>query len=345
MGESDAIRLEEGPMTKPSELAMKRCSGPSRREFLQAGGLGCLGLSLPDLLKRASGASAGTTSARAKNCIIIFLLGGPPQHETWDPKPDAPSNIRGEFRPIASNVPGIHVGELMPRTSMHLDKICVLRGMVTGTNAHSGSGYEMLTGYPHPNKQADDLPISANDWPCMGAVVRRLAHEHPSAGGLPASVTVPLRIFNNNYVYWPGQNAGYLGRRCDPWFLDCQPQADDFQIAELSLPGEIPLLRMNERRSLLSQFDAQSRALHESPVAVRHDTYAQQALDLLSNGQARRAFDLRQESGKTRELYGKHRFNQSCLLAGQLAASRMRSASAIRPGIRIRATPIGCAPP
>src|ERR1700677_5014153 len=113
------------------QLPSLRCSGPSRREFLHVGGLSCLGLTLPAMLRQSHTAAASTPRrlGRAKNCIVIFLLGGPPQHETWDPKPNAPSNIRGEFRPIATNVPGIHVGELMPRTSRHLDKICVLRAM------------------------------------------------------------------------------------------------------------------------------------------------------------------------------------------------------------------------
>ncbi len=127
------------------------CDGLTRREWLRVGGLGALGLSLPALLaaRSAASASVGSSFGKAKSCIVLFHLGGPPQHETWDPKDDAPLEVRGELKSIASNVAGIRVSELMPRTAGLLDRICVLRTMSTGDNAHSSSGYWMLTGTPH----------------------------------------------------------------------------------------------------------------------------------------------------------------------------------------------------
>src|SRR5579871_154823 len=126
------------------------CDGLTRREWLRIGGLSALGLSLPDLLRgqTASAAPAGSSFGKAKSCIVLFYLGGPPQHETWDPKDDAPSGIRGDFKSIATNVPGLRVGELMPRTARQRDRVCVLRAMSTNDNAHSSSGYWMLTGVP-----------------------------------------------------------------------------------------------------------------------------------------------------------------------------------------------------
>ncbi|HBI43643.1 MAG TPA: DUF1501 domain-containing protein, partial [Planctomycetales bacterium] len=132
------------------------CDGMTRREWLRIGGLSAFGLSLPTLLNARA---AGATSGKAKACIVLFHLGGPPQHETWDPKPDAPSEIRGEFKPIATAVPGLQVGELMPRTARLMDKICILRGMSTDDNAHSSSGYWMLTGVPHqPTNSENSKP-------------------------------------------------------------------------------------------------------------------------------------------------------------------------------------------
>src|SRR5437868_174047 len=135
------------------DAGARLCDGVTRREWLRAGSLGVFGLSIPALLqtRQASAATAGVSPAfgKAKSCIVLFLMGGPPQHETWDPKPDAPLEVRGEFNPIATNVPGQRVGELMPRTARLADKVCALRAVSTNDNAHSSSGYWMLTGYPH----------------------------------------------------------------------------------------------------------------------------------------------------------------------------------------------------
>src|ERR1700756_633012 len=132
---------------------VRLCDGLTRREWLRAGGLGAFGLALPELFRARSarGATerAETAFGKAKSCIVLFLMGGPPQHETWDPKPDAPVEIRGDLRPISSALPGLQVGELMPKTARLVKQISVLRAVSTNDNAHSSSGYWMLTGYPH----------------------------------------------------------------------------------------------------------------------------------------------------------------------------------------------------
>src|SRR5438132_11230441 len=131
------------------------CDQITRREILRVGGLSALGLSLPQFLTGRRSVAAESITANsvpkgsAKSCIVLFLMGGPPQHSTWDPKPDAPAEVRGEFQPIPTSVPGLHVGELMPRLARLADKLCVLRAVSTDDNAHSSSGYYMMTGYPH----------------------------------------------------------------------------------------------------------------------------------------------------------------------------------------------------
>ena len=122
--------------------------------MLRAGGLGVAGLSLAQLLRgeksaRAATAVAAPSSGRARSCIVLFLMGGPPQHSTWDPKPNAPAEVRGEFAPIATTVPGMQIGELLPKTATLAEHLCLLRAMRTGDNAHSSSGYYMMTGVPH----------------------------------------------------------------------------------------------------------------------------------------------------------------------------------------------------
>src|SRR5437867_8953151 len=131
------------------------CDGLTRREWLRIGGVAAFGLSLPELMMARRAAAAETPPAsilqrgKAKACIVLFLMGGPPQHSTWDPKPDAPAEIRGLFKPIATSVPGIQMSELMPRLARLADKLCLLRAMATDDNAHPSSGYYMMTGYPH----------------------------------------------------------------------------------------------------------------------------------------------------------------------------------------------------
>ncbi|HEX7448982.1 MAG TPA: DUF1501 domain-containing protein, partial [Pirellulales bacterium] len=185
------------------------CDGITRREILRAGSLGLMGLGLPELMRARAAASAGGPP-KARSCIVLFLMGGPPQHSTWDPKPDAPPEVRGEFKHIATNVPGIDVGELMPLTARVADRVCVLRAMASGDNAHSSSGYYMLTGQPHQPMNAENAnPGPPNDFPSVAALVRHLRGD---AGGLPGAVRLPMRIFNTDGSVWPGQDAGFLGR-------------------------------------------------------------------------------------------------------------------------------------
>ena len=289
----------------------------SRREWLRVGGISAAGLSLPAFLQaQASLSKNENSSGKAKACIFLFLGGGPPQHETWDPKPDAPAEFRGDLKPIPTKIPGVQVGELMPLTARLVDRICILRAMSTNDNAHSASGYWVLTGHPHaPMNQESSNPGPPNDAPSLAAIVRHLRSE---PGRLPSSVILPEHIRNNPNVPWPGQFGGYLGRTADPWLLTCDPGLANFQVPELGLPGDVAPLRLDERRSLLKQVNGHLDRLALVPAINQNDTYQVQALDLLRSSKARQAFEIDNEPVALRDRYGRNKFGHSVLLARRL---------------------------
>jgi hypothetical protein len=296
----------------------KLCDGLTRREWLRIGGLGMVGL--PPLLKARQAQAAGGHSAairgRAKSCIIMCFLGGPPQHETWDPKPDAPAEIRGNLKPISSAVPGILVGELMPRTARVTHKIAVLRAMQTNDNAHSSSGYYMTTGVPHlPMGVENAKPGAPNNWPVVGAIVRKI---RGGAGRLPAAITLPEQVANDGNLTWPGQDGGFLGRSSDPWVLTCDPNAADFRIPGLSMPADLPPLRFDGRRSLLAQVNQHLDQVQREGLASGYAGLNRQAFDLLASSRARHAFEVAAEPPRVRDRYGRTKFGQSVLLARRL---------------------------
>jgi hypothetical protein len=296
------------------------CDGLTRREWLRVGGLGLFGLSLPALLqtRRASAAApvVRPSGGKAKACIVLFLAGGPPQHETWDPKPDADVKIRGEFKPIASSVPGLRVGELMPRIARLADRCCVLRAVSTNDHSHGSSYHWALTGIPHsPGNTEQVKPGAPNDWPGFPAVVR---HLRAGTGSLPAAITLPERMIGNDFTVMLGQDAGFLGRAADPWLLTCDPAAPGFDLPALGLPAEVPPLRFDERRSLLEQVNRHLDGVDRAGTSRLYAAQSQQAFDLLRSRQARLAFDLEREPPAVRDRYGRHKFGQSVLLARRL---------------------------
>ncbi len=305
------------------EKGVRLCDGLTRRDVLHVGGLGFLGLSLPELLRgRAAFAAEGAPGtprrgARAKSCILLFLMGGPPQHSTWDPKPDAPAEIRGLFKPIPTAVPGLQISELMPRLARQADKLCLLRAVATDDNAHSSSGYFMMTGYPHqPTNFENANPGPPNNWPTLGAYLQRLRHVPGAA--LPAAVRLPQRIFNTDGSVWPGQDAGLLGRNADPWLLRCEPASPDYRIPEFHLTADVPLARLQGRHDLLGRVNERFDALERAGVPSPFDGQTRQAFDLLRSERSRRAFDLSREPERVRERYGRGPFGQSVLLARRL---------------------------
>lgn len=306
---------------------VRLCDGLPRRECLRVGGLGSLGLSLPAMwsAREASAATVGAgvvhapSFGKAKSCIVLFLLGGPPQHETWDPKPDAPVEIRGDLKPIASATPGLDVGELMPQTAKLTDKICVLRATSSRDNAHSSSGYAMLTGMPHvPMNMEGAKPGAPNDRPCLGAIVQKL---RASNGALPGSVRIPEEIWNTGFKPWPGQDAGFLESTADPWLITCDPNKPDFSVPGVGLPKELAGARATEREALLASLNRGGAPVVKPHEAERWSKLTERAFDLIAARRGGEAFDLAREPDTMRDRYGRNRFGQSVLLARRLVES------------------------
>src|SRR5262249_43622564 len=224
----------------------------------------------------------GSTFGRAKNVIYLWLQGGPPQHETFDPKPDAPSEIRGPFKPIATNIPGIRFCELLPRTARYADKLAVLRSLATRDDNHDVSGYWLLTGYPYGPGSARQ--IKATDWPYFGSIVKMLK---PSQK-LPAltSVWIPDRMRLNDNVTPAGQTAGFLGRMWEPERFVGDPSAPNYHIEGLGLAGEMTRVRIDRRRDLLKQMDRLCEKVGRSEPGQAWDRLARNAFDLLTSGAA-----------------------------------------------------------
>ncbi|MGE5192440.1 MAG: DUF1501 domain-containing protein [Deltaproteobacteria bacterium] len=297
------------------------CDRVPRRELLRVGGLSALGLSLPQLLGSRA-LTAEENAARkihkgsAKSCIVLFLMGGPPQHSTWDPKPDAPAEVRGEFNPIETVVPGISISELMPRTALLTDRIAIIRSMSSNDNAHSSSGYYMLTGQPHaPMNFENANPGPPNDYPSLGAVVRRMEQR---TADLPPAVTLPHRIFNTDGSVWPGQDAGFLGRSTDPWLLNCKPADPDFRVNEFSLNVDVSPQRLTDRHSLLNQVNQRLDEIERTGRPRYYEKLTEQAFNLLNSSKSRQAFRLDAEGDTMRDRYGRTQFGQSVLMARRL---------------------------
>jgi uncharacterized protein (DUF1501 family) len=293
---------------------VRLCDGISRREMLRIGSLGLAGLTLPDLLRQVAGRDAAPQ--RAKACIVLFLFGGPAQHSTWDPKPNAPVEVRGELAPISTTVPGLHLSELLPQTATLARHLCVLRAMRTGDNAHSSSGYYMLTGQPHaPMNMENANPGAPNNWPSFAALVRRMRSDEAS---LPSAVRLPHRIFNTDGSIWPGQDAGFLGRTFDPWMFRCEPANANFGIPEFTLPADLTPERLAGRRSMLSAINAHRAAVERDGILAPFDAATRQAFELLTSPRSRAAFDLEAEPAAVRDRYGRTQFGHSVLLARRL---------------------------
>ena len=317
-------------MLSLGSTGMRLCDRVSRRELMRVGAIGACGLSLPQLLARrelsAKTVSAGGTvfpsGGNAKSCIVLFLMGGPPQHSTWDPKPDAPAEVRGQIGSIATTLPGVRFGELMPQLAQRADRLAILRAVSTNDNAHSSSGYYMLTGRPHAPMNAENAnPGAPNDWPSLGAVVQRLATSHSD---LPTTVRLPHQIFNTDGSVWPGQDGGMLGHLADPWMFRCQPASPDYRVAEFQLPSDVSLERLGARRDLARTMSQLHGAIPGVGAIKEFGVQQDRAFRVLSSAASRGAFELSKESPETRRRYGMTQFGQSCLLARRLIEAQVR---------------------
>jgi hypothetical protein len=316
--------------------ARRTCDGLTRRELLQAGGAGLLGLSLPAVW--AGEAARPGHKARAKSVLFLFLFGGPSQLETFDLKPDAASGIRGPFRPIASRTPGLLISEHLPRLAQASDQFCVVRTVTHRHNDHNACHY-IQTGHPMPPAQRGAAGVDATDkdWPALGSVVEYL--DRRAAGGrprpFPSYAYVPNRLGHIQGYDRLGQYAGWLGRQYNalattvrkrgpndnPYFRACTDEELDFRVEGLA-GGGLELDRLSRRQSLLEQFEAGRRRLSEREAT--HDRVRRRALELVTSEKVRAALDIRREPGRLRDRYGRHLFGQATLLGRRLIEAGAR---------------------
>ncbi len=232
----------------------------SRRDFLQVGGLGSLGV----LLAKALGAQGRSEAAGAsgelqvRSCILIFYYGGPSHHDTWDMKPNAPREVRGEFRPIATNVPGIQIGEHLPHCARVVDRLAIVRGLHHAMTNHNAAAFATLSGRAPSKGDLELLGNDRNDPPCLGSILSQQVRGRPE---LPTFVALPHVMYN--VVKLPGQVAGFLGSAHDPFQVASDPSATSFRLDELEVPGDVSSDRLNRRESWLRLVD------HPRPRADR----------------------------------------------------------------------------
>jgi len=294
-----------------ADRAVEFCDGLRRRDFLHAGALTALGLSLTDWFGlRAQGATDGVKDV---NCIFLMLVGGPSQLDTFDMKPNAPVEIRGPYKPIKTNVPGIEISENFPRTAKHADKFSLIRGMYHTAAAVHDTGHQMM--------QTGRLFQGGMEHPHMGCVLSKLKGPQ---GDVPPHVMLPRTIGNTGGNMPHGQNAGYLGKSFDPFVLNADPSDPNFRVPDLLPPDYLTALRVDRRRNWREMVDRSVSEFETSQDARLLDTTFQKAYTLMSSAKARAAFELHREPENVREKYGLNRFGQSCLLARRLIEAGVR---------------------
>ena len=292
--------------------AVSFCDGLRRRDFLHAGSAGMLGLGLTDFLSlKAQGAVHDDKSDI--NVIMLFLVGGPSQLDTWDMKPNAPSEIRGPYKPIKTNVPGIEISEIFPRMARHADKWSLVRTLYHTAAAVHDTGHQMM--------QTGRLFQGGLNHPHMGSVLGKL---RGPKGDVPPHVLLPRPIGNTGGNMPHGQDAGYLGKAHDPFVLNADPSEPNFEVPDMLPPDYISAVRIKRRRKWRDMIDDAVKHFEEVPDAKLLDTTFHQAYTLMSSKKARAAFDLTQESDGTRQRYGWNRFGQSCLMAKRLVEAGVR---------------------
>lgn len=311
------------------------CDGLSRREFLRVGSLGIFGLSLSNYFSwqslQAASKSDLTSHLKgmkgfeaARSVILLFLQGGPSHIDIWDPKPEAPSNVRGEFRAIKTKVPGIWLSETMPLLAEQVDKCTLIRSMSYTPNGlfnHTAAIYQMLTGYPPdrvaPSGQLD--PPSPADFPTAGSHISKMLP--PEEPVLPF-VELPRPLQESN-VIGKGGAAGFLGKAYDPYRFYQDPN-QPINLEDLTLRQEVGAERLRRRFTLLKGINKSMRDLEKTIEDYAVDEYYEKAFDLVLSGKARNAFDLEQEPAEVRERYGRTTFGQGCLLARRLIEAGTR---------------------
>lgn len=289
-------------------------SGPDRRGFLRLGT--AAGLSLAQILQLQSARAAGTPKRKDVNCIFLFTLGGMPHHDLWDYKPDAPAEIRGDFKPIRTNVPGIGLTDLLPHTAKVTDQLAILRGLTHGDSDH-GRGYHiMMTGHT-PGPGDFNSTKNNNVHPSLGSMVSRMAN---GTGALPPYISVPGFLRSGG--------PAFLGPGHAPFVIEADPASPEFAVRDVVLPDGVGGDRAVRRRDALRAINGLERSVEEMGADVRAlDTFSRKAFDLMTSAKAKEAFDLGRESAATREAYGATSVGQCCLLSRRLVEAGCRFVS------------------
>jgi hypothetical protein len=302
-------------MLSPGTSTSATCGGLGRRSLLKVGSLSLFGLGLPQLL---AAQSQSPREGKAKNVILLWMGGGPSNIDTFDMKPDAPAEIRGEFQSIATNVSGYRICEHLPKMAQQLDKVCVVRNVAHGESGdHVAACHYLLTGYPQ-RPDPTGQPVGSVIYPAYGSVI---SHEMGWQSSLP-----PYVILTGEAAPYTG--GGYLGSAFNPLLVKADPNAANFAVEDVAIPSSVGPDRTGRRRSLLAQLDAWQRQTEKaaSTVGERNHFY-QQAYDLITSPAAKKAFNLNEEPEKLRDSYGRHRYGQSALLARRLVEAGVRFVS------------------
>src|SRR6516165_576393 len=293
-----------------AKRGVRFCDGLTRRDFLHAGAVPLLGLSLPQVMAQKA---AGAGNDKDVHCIMLFLVGGPSQIDTWDPKPKAPAEVRGPFKVIDTKAPGMQITEIFPRTAKHADKFSLVRSVYHTATAVHDTGHQMM--------QTGRLFTGGVEHPHVGCV---LGYLKGGRGEVPAHVLLPRPIGRTGGNMPHGQTAGYLGKQYDPFILNADPSDPKFKVPDLLPPDYISALRAERRQKMRDAVDGELAAFEKSAQAKQMDDNFHLAYRLMSSRQAREAFALDREPEKMRDRYGRTRFGQSCLMARRLIEAGVR---------------------
>src|SRR5579875_57007 len=290
--------------------------GISRREWLQVGYTGLLGICLPSLLGQQAQAAVGKpakTVRQGKSVILIFLTGAASHIHTSDPQPEAPPETPREFQAAPTKTPGLLVRAHLPRLAARSQKYTIVRSLSHRENNHLVATHHVLTGYPQPGAFFDKV-ASRDDWPCYSSALHYL---RPRNDGIPTGVNLPTFLMEGPLT-WPGQHAGFLGPKHDPWQITSDPNSPNFRVESVRLAPGLEIERLHHRRALLEEVDHQRRQFEELAECRRLSDQQQLAFSILTSGKIARAFELDQELPTVRDRYGRHMFGQSLLLARRL---------------------------
>lgn len=277
------------------------CRGPSRRALLKVGLLTAWGLGLDDLFRlRAMAAGSSTQSpGKAKSCILIWLAGGPSHLDTFDLKPDAPADVRGEFKPIDTSVAGLRISEVFPKLAKSMDHVTLIRSVTSPEADHDRAAHHLLTGY---------RPSPALVYPSYGSVVAKWRES--AIKDLPAYVAVPdAPLFSS---------SGYLTPAYDPFAVGGDPNLPGFRVRDLTPPDRLTLERLRRRRAMTKTLDGFAKDVGQTPLTASRDQFAERAYDLLTSSATQNAFKIDSEPAELRDKYGRTPLGQSCLLARRL---------------------------